>query len=55
VRTANADTPHSAATAACDLPSPLSFLIFSVSSGVSFDGPFGPRRCGSSPASPSRR
>ncbi len=55
VRTANVETPHSAATAACDFPAAASSLIFSVSSGVSFDGPFGPRRAGSSPASPSRR
>ncbi len=55
VRTANAETPHSFATAACDFPAPASSLILPASSGVSFDGPFGPRRAGSSPASPPRR
>ena len=55
MRTANVETSHSAATAAWDFPAAASSLILAVSSGVSFEGPFGPRRAGSSPASPSRR
>jgi hypothetical protein len=52
VRTANADTPVAAAISACELPAACSSLICSVSSGVSLDGPFGPRLAGTSAATP---
>ena len=55
VRTANVDTPAAAAIAAWDFPCAASSPISCVSSGVSFDGPFGPRLPAASPASPSRR
>ena len=55
MRTANVETSPAAATAAWDFPAAASSLILSVSSGVSFDGPFGPRLPAASPASPPRR
>ncbi len=53
-RTANSDTPHWRAISACGSPPAASSRIRAVTCGVSFDGPFGPRLPGSSPASPSR-
>ena len=55
VRTAKVDTPAAAAIAAWAFPAAASSLIFPVSSGVSLDGPFGPRLPATSPARPSRR
>ena len=52
MRTANSDTPACAATAACDMPAADSARISAVSSGVSLDGPFGPRLPGISAATP---
>ena len=51
-RTANSDTPHWRAISACVSPPAASSRIRAVTCGVSFDGPFGPRLPGSSPASP---
>ena len=51
-RTANSDTPHRRPISACDSPPAASSRIRAVTCGVSFDGPFGPRLPGSSPASP---
>ena len=55
MRTANVDTPAAAAIAAWDFPAAASSPILPVSSGVSLDGPFGPRLPAASPASPPRR
>ena len=50
LRTVNVDTPVAAATCRSVCPAASSSPIRAVSSAVSFDGPFGPGRAGTSPA-----
>jgi hypothetical protein len=52
VRTLNVDTPVAAAISLNLAPAASSSRIRAASSGVSFEAPFGPRRAGTSPASP---
>ncbi len=53
LRTLNVDTPVAAAICRRVAPAASSPVIRSTSSGVSFEAPFGPRREGTSPATPS--
>ena len=53
LRTLNVDTPVAAAISRSVAPAASSPAIRSTSSGVSFEAPFGPRRAGTSPATPS--
>ena len=53
LRTLNVDTPVAAAISRSVAPAASSPVIRSTSSGVSFEAPFGPRRAGTSPATPS--
>ena len=53
LRTLNVDTPVTAAISRSVAPAASSPAIRSTSSGVSFEAPFGPRRAGTSPATPS--
>ena len=52
LRTLNVDTPVAAAISLRVAPAASSSPIRAASSGVSFEAPFGPRRAGTSPASP---
>ena len=53
LRTLNVDTPVAAAIWRSVAPAASSPAIRAASSGVSFEAPFGPRRAGTSPATPS--
>ena len=53
LRTLNVDTPVAAAISRSVAPAASSAVIRAASSGVSFEAPFGPRRAGTSPATPS--
>ena len=53
LRTLNVDTPVAAAISRSVAPAASSPAIRSTSSGVSFEAPLGPRRAGTSPATPS--
>ena len=52
LRTLNVDTPVTAAISLSLAPAASSSRIRAASSGVSFEAPFGPRRAGTSPATP---
>ena len=52
LRTLNVDTPVAAAISRSVAPAASSPAIRAASSGVSFEAPFGPRRAGTSPATP---
>ena len=52
LRTLNVDTPVAAAISLRVAPAASSSRIRAASSGVSFEAPFGPRRAGTSPATP---
>ena len=51
-RTVNVETPVAAAICRSVCPAASSPAIAAASAGVSFDAPFGPRRTGTSPATP---